>query len=61
MKTIQRTPKYIPPFISFSNESRKFNISKNKSIKIKDNSKWRNNNNIYITNERQKSINNIKK
>ena len=39
MKTIQRTPKYIPPFISFSNESRKFNISKNKSIKIKDNSK----------------------
>ena len=61
MKTIQRTPKYIPPFISFSNESRKFNISKNRSIKLKDNSKGRNNiKNIFITNDKQKSINDIK-
>ena len=61
MKTIQRTPKYIPPFISFSNESRKFNISKNKSIKLKNNSKGRNNiKNIFITNDKQKSINDIK-
>ena len=59
MKNIQRTPKYIPPYISFSNESWKFNISKNRS-KIKGNSKGRNNNNIFIINERQKSINDIK-
>ena len=59
MKTIQRTPKYIPPFISFSNETRKFNINKNRSIKIKNNySKGRTN--IFITNERQKHINDIK-
>ena len=62
MKTFQTTPKYIPPFISFSNENRKFNIFKNRTIKLNYNSKGRNNiKNIFITNDRQKSINKTKK
>ena len=58
MKTIQRTPNYIPPFISFSNESRRFNISQNKSIKMKANSKE--NKNFFLTNESLKTINGSK-
>lgn len=54
MKTIQKTPKFVPPFISFSNESQKFRISKSKSIKIKHNFNERKN--FFLTNESQKKI-----
>ena len=55
MKTIQKSPKYVPPFISFSNESHKFKITTNKSIKIKKNYKERKN--FFLTNESQNKIN----
>ena len=55
MKTIQKTPNYIPPFITFFNESHQFNISQNKSIKKKSNSKEHKN--VFLTNESIKTIN----
>ena len=56
MKIIQNNKKYIPPFISFSNESHKFNIKTNKSLK--ENYKLRKP--FFITNENKKTINETK-
>jgi len=58
MKTIQRTPKYIPPFISFSNENKKYNISPKKYLKIK--SKSKENKKFFLTTENIKKINEAK-
>ena len=59
MKTIQKPKQYIPPFISFSNERRKY-INNNKSIRIKKNNINIKNKNLFITNEIKEKINESK-
>ena len=56
MRIIQKNQRYIPPFISFSNESHKFNINKNKSP-IQDSKEKKT---VFITNQNQKKINETK-
>ena len=58
MKNIQRGNKFIPPFISFSNESKKIKLMDKRSIKTQTN--HGSNINIFMTNENQNKIN-IKK
>ena len=58
MKTIQRTPNYIPPFISFSNESKKNHLKINNSVKIKTNPKE--NNNLFLTLQNKKKRSEIR-
>ena len=53
MKTIQKTPNYIPPFITFSNESKKNRLKINNSERIKLKQK-ENKNNLFLTIQNRK-------
>ena len=54
LKSIDTSPKYIPSFISFSNDSNRSKINKKRLIKIKDKLSLKPNINLFITNENQK-------
>ena len=54
LKTIQKTSKFSPSFISFSNDNHYSNLNKRRIIKIKDKLSHKPYNNIFITNENQK-------
>ena len=54
LKSIDTSPKYIPSFISFSNNSNRSKINKKRLIKIKDKLSLKPNINLFITNENQK-------